>query len=330
MPFKRIAIAGASQSPNGHSTGYAIAKRALLELKERDGFETVVILGRKKTSADKQASVDLLVQMGAEYLPIEYADIEGTARALKERRIDCVISCLSVADPQAIGVAEVNLVKAAAEGGVKRFFPSQYGPDDDNLPRERVWRISERKANVAKLVENLGMEVTKVVTGIYYEALFTDNGVFHWQDDGVSAPKGIICGEEGRGTVMAMALEDIANYVVAMLKAQDTSLTANRAVRLSTETFRTGEEFRIFEEVTGRTVERVRYPLGHPIKDRGKFPQYPRLVACDHYYINPKLLDNHLFPEVKPLTLRQWLRKVVEETGTGSLTFPAGSSRARM
>ncbi|KXS19963.1 NAD(P)-binding protein [Gonapodya prolifera JEL478] len=327
MPFRRIAIAGASQSPNGHSTGYAIAKKLLLERRERSRFDSVTILGRKKSSADKQASIDELVSLGAEYLPIEYGNVDETAQALKERKIDCVLSCLAVSDPKAIGESEVNLVKASAKAGVKRFFPSQYGPDDDNLPPERVWRISQRKSHVANLGQKLGMEVTKVVTGIFYEAIFTDNGVFHWSDDGKSTPKGIICGEERSGEVMAISIDDIANFVSAMLSASDTSPTANRAVRIIADRYRTGDEFALFEEVTGRTVERVRYPMGDPINDRGKFPQYPRLVAGNHYYVDPALSDNHLFPEVTPLTLREWLKKQVAETGSASLRFPGGGTR---
>lgn len=71
----------------------------------------------------KQDHAAELIAKGARYASIDYTDESSMVNALKG--IQCVISCLSVADPQAIGVSEPALVRAAAKAGVTRFFPSQ-------------------------------------------------------------------------------------------------------------------------------------------------------------------------------------------------------------
>jgi hypothetical protein len=71
-----------------------------------------------------QASAKELMDMGARYASIDYSNEQSMVSALKG--IDCVISCLSVADPQAIEVSEIALVRASAKAGVTRFFPSQW------------------------------------------------------------------------------------------------------------------------------------------------------------------------------------------------------------
>ena len=85
--------------------------------------------------------------------------------------------------------------------------------------------------------------------------------MFDWYDDGQKA-KGIIVGPSGTGQIMSISLDDIGNYIAAMLADKDQSKSRNRTVRIFVETWKTGDEVALFEEVTGRKVEIERYPLG--------------------------------------------------------------------
>lgn len=351
--FKRVAIAGALKSgEGGHTTGAYIAK-AILELnKFKPGtFDEVLIIGRgelKDMNKIKQASAKEFLDMGAKYKSIDYNDEAGMVAAL--RGVQCVISCLSVADPEAIGKSEIALVRASAKAGVTRYFPSQYvafgpvgsvgplptvspsfacflryGPDDENLPSERIWRISKRKRAVIDEVLKCGMEYTAVVsglgqllptqlillfqvTGIYYDVIWAHQGVFHWQDENGKA-KGITVGPDGVGTVMSISLDDIGNYIAAMISDADQSNTRNKTVRIFVESWKTGDDIKIFEEVTGRKVEIERYPLGDGVKDRSAYPQYPRLIAHNHYWIDPNLNDIGKWPHIKPKGMKAWLKE---------------------
>ncbi|KAI9002633.1 hypothetical protein DFJ74DRAFT_696401 [Hyaloraphidium curvatum] len=320
-PFTRIAIAGALKTSAAHSTGSHIARAVLAANRVAPGtFSDVLLVGRGELSsldAEKRASAAEFIAMGARYAAVDYSDEERTARTLEG--IQCVISCLSVSDAQAIGVSEPALVRASARAGVTRFFPSQYGPDDENLPPERIWRISKRKRAVIDLALSLGLEYTAVVTGIYYDVIWAHNGVMNWYDEGGKA-RAVVAGPDGSGTIMSVSLDDIGAYVAAMLSDPDQTKSRNRTVRLVVDTWKTGDHVKLFEELTGRKVEVERYPLGDGVADRSDYPQYPRLLAHNHYRIDPSLSDIGKWPQVRPKRMREWL---AEKLAGGGLTrFP--------
>ncbi|KAI9028783.1 hypothetical protein DFJ74DRAFT_660082 [Hyaloraphidium curvatum] len=308
-PLRRVCIAGAIKGdPNaGLTTGYYIAK-AILELNRRESgtFEEVLIIGRgelKDLPKHRRECADELIGLGARYAAVDYSDVDKLAGSLAG--IQCTISALSLVDPKAIEVSEINLVRASAKAGVTRFFPSQYGPDDENLPRERIWRISKRKRAVIDEAIRCGLEYTAVVTGVYYDIIWR-NAPLDWYFDGKKAIS-VHVGPDGAGEVMSISLDDIGAYIAAMISDPDQSKSRNRTVRIFTESWKTGEQRRMFEEIVGVPVEVERHPLGHPVDDRSKYPQYQRLIAFNHYWVDPKLNDTKLWPQVRPKGMREWL-----------------------
>ena len=83
----------------------------------------------------------------------------------RTKGIDCVISAVAVQDASAIEAGEISLIRAAAQVGVRRFFTSQFGPDDEMLPvKSRENPVYFRKKAALDLVRDLGMEWTAVIT----------------------------------------------------------------------------------------------------------------------------------------------------------------------
>lgn len=131
----------------------------------------------------------------------------------------------------------------------------------------------------------------------------------------------------------------IGNYIAAMLADPDQSKSRNRTVRIFVESWKTGDEIKLFEEVTGRKVEIEPYPLGDGVseclssffpffpfqfpvsnqfvnvvettEDRSAYPQYPRLIAHNHYWIDPALNDISKWPQIKPKGMKAWLAEKV-------------------
>ncbi len=273
-----------------------------------------MILGRKSSiEADprKKKTVEGFVKRGATFIPTNYIDIDHLSEQFKRYRVDCVISTLAVQDPDAIGSAEVGLVKAAAQSGtVRRVFPSQYGPDDEMLHGSKSV-VYHRKKRIIDLIRSLGMTYTVVVTGIYIDAMFTYR-IMGWNDEG---PEAIRIGEGGQGRVMGITRQDIGRYIAEMCVDSEEK-TRDKIVRIVGDSWNSGDEIKIFEQVTGKHVKVQEFPhkvkVNHP-KHTHPLSVYPRLLATNHFYISPALWDSQRWPMVKPTTLREFCESEYSE-----------------
>ncbi|KXS15231.1 NAD(P)-binding protein, partial [Gonapodya prolifera JEL478] len=301
MPFRKIAIAGASGSSNGFSLGNVIAHR-LLEEKARGVFDDVLILGRKESAKSKSAVAKEFIKAGARYVNVDYADPKEVADVL--RGSDCVLSCVAVQDPQAIAESERVLVEGAKLAGtVRRFFPSKYGPDDENLPQ--LSDIGKRKKRIGDLLAEVGISQTNVITGIFLDAVYTDF-IMKFVDEGKDrGARGVTVGD-GKGQVMGISMEDIASYIVAMLTDPDESKTHNKTVRIVGAAWKAGEWPEVFRKATGRDVKVTNYVQRDAVKAGAV---YPVLLQRGDFYIKPEVWDNAKWPQVKPSNLEEYTRK---------------------
>lgn len=61
---------------------------------------------------------------------VDYDDVEGITIALREHKVEAVVSFISVlADPPKHASIHENLIKASEGAEVKRFIPSEWGMD---------------------------------------------------------------------------------------------------------------------------------------------------------------------------------------------------------
>lgn len=241
-------MAGASGSDNGFSTGQFIA-RAILQKKQQGQVDDVLIIGRKGSvesvgicwrppcggkwltyfrrsrnlplgsfnapllwyrlpqDPKKQKTIKEFEAMGGRYVGVDYGNVDELANVLKG--CDCVVSAVSVQDATAIKSGEIALAYAAAQAGVKRFIPSQFGPDDEMLPvKLRENEVYFRKKAVLDLVKELGMEWTVVITGFYMNCLFSEF-ICGWSDKGGQIKANVV--GDGSPWVMGSAREDVGD-----------------------------------------------------------------------------------------------------------------------
>lgn len=113
MPFTHIALAGATPSADGWSTGTHIARSLL-----KRGVK-LTVLARKASQNDpeKKKQAEEYVAKGAKVAWVDYSDENELVRALKG--VDCVVSTLAVKDPS--GSFDLQMLEA---GYLNRaFFP---------------------------------------------------------------------------------------------------------------------------------------------------------------------------------------------------------------
>ena len=61
---------------------------------------------------------------------MNYSDVQGLTRILKEHKVEVVVSFLqAVAKPEVHVGIHASLIKASEDAGVKRFVPSEWSGD---------------------------------------------------------------------------------------------------------------------------------------------------------------------------------------------------------
>lgn len=70
-------------------------------------------------------------RIGAEVVRVDYSSAEAISDTLKHLGVDTVVSALNL-HWEACAQAQINLIRASAAMGVKRFIPSEYNIDYKN------------------------------------------------------------------------------------------------------------------------------------------------------------------------------------------------------
>jgi nucleoside-diphosphate-sugar epimerase len=258
MTFKKVALFGAD-GQIGQCILNAFVKKC-------DKFEVTPFIMPGKPLPDHPAAKHIHT---AKALDLAEASREDIARALEGH--DAVVSALN-----GPGIAaQFKILDAAADAGVRRFYPSEYGmhhiyrkPGDDAGYMHPAWDAKNRfneRAVLHPAVEAGKLEYTLVGCGDFYNQ---DREVV-WCPWMATDPPG---GEyviryvgDKDAKVDFTNLDDLAEYLVASLERPETS--ANRTLSFPSDTISHAEIARLLEKYSGKKVrlEHISEELMHEI-----------------------------------------------------------------
>jgi hypothetical protein len=220
--YTSFAVAGA-----GPTIGGRIVK-ALLER----GASVVALVRPSSTSI----SSPLLE--GAKIVTVDYADVTAVASALREHKVEVLISALAYgALPSQSPIAD-----AAKEAGVKLFVPSEFGlPTEGGKGGHLVI-----KSQFADYLKSLGIPSLRFYTGLFME--------FIPQFTGVDTGKFLVLGK-GDASFSTTALDDVAGFTAHVL-------TSLPSAKLHDATFRIEGERTSFNRV-GALYASKNIPVEH-------------------------------------------------------------------
>lgn len=121
------------------------------------GFRSIV-LTRQDSKRDSP------FPSGATVKPVDYASSSSLVDALKD--VDVVIATLT--DPN----AQISLVKAAKEAGVKLFVPAEFGNPSNKLVQSEVHPILYGKKQIQDLLKSVGQPALLVFNGPFPDTTF--------------------------------------------------------------------------------------------------------------------------------------------------------------
>jgi nucleoside-diphosphate-sugar epimerase len=270
----------------------------------RTNKHTVVVLSRSQQPD--------LTSRGIEVRLVDYTSPEGLQAALRD--VHTVISCLKVYSDE-MASAQLALVEAAKQAGVKRFVPSDWAADcvevDVYAMKEPIW----------KAVQASGMEYTRFIVGFWMNTW----GVGAVRDEnaalsGYASQPFILNLRDGTATFPAdgsqqavfTAMQDIGKFVAASLdlpkwepdsRIVGDKVSGNELVKLVKEIC--GREL----QVTRVPVEEISSTLDNP--DLGFYHRfyYQLLEAIANRRIDFDPTLNAILPEIKPMSVAEYLKR---------------------
>lgn len=301
-----VALAGAT-------TGFGLTiLRTFLHLNK--GEHKLVLLSRS-------AKPDIAAQ-GLDVRPVDYANHEQLVQALQG--VHTLISVIG-GSLQGLLDAQLALIKAAKEAGVKRWAPSEYaghGYEGVALyqPKAVVWEATQKS----------GLEYTRFECGLFMSVLATGTPKPPTE---VGEREGVKTGEEealaglrpwnfilnlkagtadfagdGSGPTVLTDMRDVAQFVWRALSLEKWS--PETSMRGDVKSFR--ELVQILEKVQGRkflTQDNSFEKLEEEAKDPSKqFYNQARLALEKGWGMVGDDL-NRAFPDVKPVTCEEFIEK---------------------
>jgi hypothetical protein len=209
------------------------------------------------TDASKAADVAAIQALGITLVPGDIVQSSPAELAQLFAPYHTVISCTGfIAGPG----TQMKIAKAALEGGVKRYFPWQFGVDYDVLGRGSAQDLFDEQLDVRDLLR--GQSATEwviVSTGMFTNFLFEPSfGVV------------VLDGGEGGGPLVR-GLGGWENKVTVTTAGDIGMLTAeivfkeprivNQVVYTAGETISYGRLANVVEHIVGRPVEREEWPV---------------------------------------------------------------------
>jgi len=272
--FKNVAIFGATGT-----LGYPITNMFL-----EDKSYSLTAVRRKDASKNEKANT--LEKKGVKVVSVDYKNATDVESILKG--IDVVVDALSANcfDEQYM------VLEASKKAGVKRFITSDYGIDSELYHEHMI--IGEKKKFAEKVKES-GMEYTQFAVGLFTDLL----GIFGIN---IKERKASIYGD-GTLLVHMTALEDVGRYTVESLR---TPYAKNRYVKVAGDKMTINEIIKVVEKHTGSKFEISHLDIEQEIKSTDMIRGFLAYVVQAEKFTR---LDNKEFPNVKPLTLKQFLAK---------------------
>lgn len=319
-----VAIAGGSS----RTLGQSIVKGIL-----DAGRHTPIILSRPSGSSPATSATTTAVNgHNVEVRHANYHDHATLRIALRD--IHTVISVVLVPDPEEWTTSQVNLLNAAKDAGVKRFAPSEWA---FGSPSHVKAAIDAPKIEVWNAVETSGLEATRFVCGGFMnylgigcpgpkekqeEALagFREGPYLFGVKDGWAE---IPLKSDGSYPRLTMTeIGDVGRFVAAALDLEKWE----SEMSIAGDVLGFGDVVRLAEQVTGRTF-RIKEVTKDEFKKEvdGLAPaDWVRNMECSYSMIfcddvdGETALDpllNRLCPQVKPITVREYLRKYWSSAG---------------
>jgi len=225
----------------------------------------VKILSRPENKDQRKATdIHNFQEKGAIVVEASLDDIESLKTALQG--VDVVVSTLSGAgiEPQ------LNLVRAAAAAGVKRFVPSEFGCDIEAPLKQFDCAYLKAKDEVRKEVQKTDMEYVWINCGFFYSLFATPV----W---GIDLENGkAVLGGDGSQKFGCTDVADVARVTA------DVALhphAKNRSVIIQGDRITFEQLLQVFEDVTGKKIER-KYQSIAELQKRIEGETYWVLIYC--------------------------------------------------
>ena len=229
--FHTVAVAGAS----GKTVGPFITEELVKANKK------VKVL----TRSAEAVSASLKQSPNVEVVVIDYSNLEALTKAL--HGVDAVFSTVG-----GVGLLEsqLNLIKAAKDAGVKRFYPSEYGADIA-VAKPEEFVLNSAKIQIRKALEASGLEYTYIVTGFFHSLVAPYFG-FDFANGKVS-----IVGD-GNVRTSWSSFEDIGRAVAESLELPQSK---NATLYIDSDVLTFNEIVHLYEKKNGKKYEITYTPL---------------------------------------------------------------------
>ncbi|EFR02912.1 hypothetical protein MGYG_05913 [Nannizzia gypsea CBS 118893] len=277
----------------------------------------VAVLTRKKEASSLPDQV--------EQIEVDYNDVSSLAASLEKHNIDTVICTIGMVTPEA-GQSQVNLIQAAEKSSVtKRFIPSEYS----FVQSEEILHITpgvQLYIDAINALKETKLKYTRILPGYFMDYWGMPNTRTHLKPlaYGVDIPSGraLIPGD-GNNVITLTHSYDMAKFIVKLLGAEEwpelaymggDDLTFNELLSLAEEI--RGTKF----EVSYDSLEKVKKNESTPLPQSDKVVYPPEIISwivsymsqvvvIDGFSLPKENRVNNMFPDVKPVAMREFLAK---------------------
>ncbi|KAJ7553291.1 hypothetical protein O6H91_06G091200 [Diphasiastrum complanatum] len=306
MAKSRILIVGATGYIGKHVTKASIAL----------GHSTFVLV--RPSSASDPSKAQLIESWKAGGATVLHGSLEDYGSLVEAvKHVDIVISAVGGIQ----GLDQLKLVEAIKEvGTIKRFFPSEFGNDVDNMqPLDGPLKVLDlrfgAKEKVRRATEEAGIPYTYVASHCF-AGYFLANLV---QPGHTSPPRDkVVIYGDGNAKAIVVDEEDIGTYTI---KAADDPRAENKTLYLKppTNILSLNELVALWEKKIGKTLEKTTLSNAEMLKSIEETPVpgniytaiiYSAFVRGDqtHFKIGPNGVEaSELYPEVKYVTADAYL-----------------------
>ncbi|TFK73447.1 NAD(P)-binding protein [Pluteus cervinus] len=154
---------------------------------------------------------------GGKFATVDYNDVPGIAKVLKENHVDVLISTVG---QEALGQQQINLADASKQAGVKLFIPSEFGVPTVG----RKEGLFGYKTNLIDHLQKIGVPSFRIFTGWFTEGIL--------ELVGYETNKKVNVIGKGTAPISFTAIPDIAGYVAHVLTTQPPEKLENKIARL--------------------------------------------------------------------------------------------------
>lgn len=294
MSNANIVLAGA--------TG-ALGSKIARSLIERNA--NVRALVRNSTAIDK---IFELQELGATVIKCNFNDLQSLAEACKNA--DCVVSALSGLSDVTIDT-QSNLLDAAIKAGVPRFIPSDYCLDFTRMPAGRNRNLDLRR-EFHKRLDKAPIAVTSIFNSAFTE-LLTGEAPFI-----LFKIKKILCWGSPNQSLDFSTMDNVADFTAQAALDEN----APRKLHIASDRLTSRDLAKVVSDITNKNFTVLR---AGSLNTLGNIIKFTRLImpAKDQLYpawqgmqymrdmfsglAQPELLDNNRYPEIKWISVRDYL-----------------------